>query len=354
MPAGWRLSTALLVACVGLLGVAATAEAPFSLPPGVPILVTAAVVSALLRNRAGILVGLVAAAVVTVATFRPGLASELGGDLGLARAASRWLELAGLAAAIVIAVAALRSQGPVRAGPVGGDGIDQSAVQRGRLGSRRDHPGPAGQVVGLLVLCGVGAELLSAYSDTTGDPGGVAFSLVFFAALYGAPALLVRELARRRGWGWPSMLLAFAALGVAQACLIDQSMFSVDYQAYEGWEETRAATLVPGLGISAFNAFNFVVGHMIFSFAAPVALVEAWHPERAHEPWLTAARPGPGRPGVPGRRGAHPVRPDVPFRHSGPADGVRARGAGTDRPRRPGRPESLKDPPRAGTQTEPA
>ena len=136
MPAGWRLSTALLVACVGLLGVAATAGS-FSLPPGVPILVTAAVVSALLRNRAGILVGLVAAAVVTVATFRPGLASELGGDLGLARAASRWLELAGLAAAIVIAVAALRSQGPVRAGPVGGDGTDQSAVQRGRLGRRR-------------------------------------------------------------------------------------------------------------------------------------------------------------------------------------------------------------------------
>ena len=188
----------------------------------------------------------------------------------------------------------------------------------------------------------MGAELLSAYSDTTGDPGGVAFSLVFFAALYGAPALLVRELARRRGWGWPSMLLAFAALGVAQACLIDQSMFSVDYQAYEGWEETRAATLVPGLGISAFNAFNFVVGHMIFSFAAPVALVEAWHPERAHEPWLT------GRGLVLAALaylGAAALILADPTSHSGTAvqlDGVRARGAGTDRSRRPGRPESLK------------
>lgn len=143
-----------------------------------------------------------------------------------------------------------------------------------------------GQVLGLLCLSGVGAELLAAYGDSTGDPAGVAFALVFFSALYGAPALLVRDLVRRRGGGWPSLLLLFAALGVVQACLIDQSMFSDDYEDYAGWEETRAATLIPALGISAHNAFNFVVGHMIYSFAAPVAVAEAWLPERAHLPWL--------------------------------------------------------------------
>src|SRR5690606_6438127 len=66
------------------------------------------------------------------------------------------------------------------------------------------------QIIGVLVLCPVGAELLAAYGESTGDPGAVAFALVFFAGLYGAPALLARELARRCGWGWPSLLLLFA------------------------------------------------------------------------------------------------------------------------------------------------
>lgn len=141
-------------------------------------------------------------------------------------------------------------------------------------------------IAGLLILCGLGAELLTAYSETTGDIGGIAFSLVFFAGLYGAPALLARDLARRLGWRWPSLLLLFAALGTAQACLIDQSLFSEDYQGYEGWEATRQATLIPGVGFSAVNAYNFITGHVIFSFGAPVAVTEAWSPARARTPWL--------------------------------------------------------------------
>ena len=62
----------------------------------------------------------------------------------------------------------------------------------------RRRPGWArsGQVLAMLMLCAVGAELLAAYGENTGDPAGVAFALVIFAALYGAPALLVRELAK--------------------------------------------------------------------------------------------------------------------------------------------------------------
>lgn len=149
----------------------------------------------------------------------------------------------------------------------------------------RDRSKPL-RVLGLLALCGIGAELLAAYGDNTGDPGRIAFALLFFGALYGAPALLARDLTRRIGGGWPTMLLLFAALGVAEACLIDQALFSTDYQGYEEWEETREATLVPGLGLSAFNAYNFIIGHIIFSFGAPVALAEAWRPDKATGPWL--------------------------------------------------------------------
>jgi hypothetical protein len=132
----------------------------------------------------------------------------------------------------------------------------------------------------------VGAELLAAYSDSTGNVAAVLFALVFFMGLYGAPALLARELVRRAGWGWPSLLMLFLALGIAQACIIDQSLFSEQDDVYEGWAETYQATLVQVLGISAHNAYNFVIGHVIFSFGAPIAVAEAWLPGRAARPWL--------------------------------------------------------------------
>lgn len=135
-------------------------------------------------------------------------------------------------------------------------------------------------------LCGVGAELLSGYGPSTGHLDQVVVAVVFFAALYGAPALLAREVARRRRWGWPSLLSLMAALGVAQCCVIDQSLFSADYQGYDGWQQARELTWVPWLGTSAYNAANFVLGHLIFSFAAPIAVAEAWRPALAHRKWL--------------------------------------------------------------------
>ncbi|UUP15662.1 hypothetical protein [Nitratireductor thuwali] len=142
------------------------------------------------------------------------------------------------------------------------------------------------QILALAALCAVSAELLAAYSDSTGDIGAVLFNLIFFMALYGAPALLMRELARRLGWGWPSLLLLCAALGVLQACIIDQSMFAEQYHGYAGWEESRSATLIPEFGISAHNAYNFIIGHIIFSYAGPIAIAEAWRPKPAEAPWL--------------------------------------------------------------------
>jgi hypothetical protein len=150
---------------------------------------------------------------------------------------------------------------------------------------RRDWLGPV-QILALAGLAGVGAELLAAYAENTGNVPAILFALVFFAALYGAPALLARELVRRAGRGWPSLLLLMLALGIAQACLIDQSLFSADYSGYEGWVESRRAGFIPFLSISADQAFNFVIGHVIFSFGAPVAIAEAWRPHRALQPWL--------------------------------------------------------------------
>lgn len=131
--------------------------------------------------------------------------------------------------------------------------------------------------------------MLAAYADSTGNIPAVLFALVIFMGLYGAPALLVREVARRAGWGWPSLLLLILALAISEACIIDQSLFSEDYGGYEGWKETRQATFIPILSISAYNAYNFIIGHVIFSFGAPIAIAEAWRPHRAAKPWLGPA-----------------------------------------------------------------
>lgn len=241
-------------------------DGPVSFPLTVPLLLAAAVAARILPGRVGAGVGL-AAVVLAVTAAISALAPQAAGDLTAVAIGIRVLQFAALAVAAYAGARLVAKPPPDTDGP------------------RRPWTRPV-QITALLCLSAIGAELLAAYSDSTGDPGGIAFGVVFFAALYGAPALLARELVRRRGWGWPSLLLLYAALGTAQACLIDQSLFSADYQGYEGWEEIRQATLIPPLGISAYNAFTFIVGHIIYSFAAPVALAEAWAPQRAREPWL--------------------------------------------------------------------
>jgi hypothetical protein len=138
----------------------------------------------------------------------------------------------------------------------------------------------------LVVLSAIGAELLSAYNDTTGRPVELLFNVVFFAMLYGCPALLIREVARRTGRGWPTMLLLSAAAGLLQAGVIDQSLFSDSYGDVEGWEESLRATYVAPLGLGAYMLQNFVLGHVIYSFCAPIALAEAMRPAVAHRLWL--------------------------------------------------------------------
>ncbi|HTF09305.1 MAG TPA: hypothetical protein VK659_14145 [Asanoa sp.] len=105
--------------------------------------------------------------------------------------------------------------------------------------------------------------------------------------LYGCGALLVRELARRSGRGWPTIFLLATAYGVIEAGLVDQSLFNA---GFEGLDQS-GVTPVPWLGVSAYNAAAFLVGHTVWSIGVPIALVELWFPARRTDPWL-------GRPGL--------------------------------------------------------
>ncbi|MGH8792605.1 MAG: hypothetical protein ACRDXX_08170, partial [Stackebrandtia sp.] len=141
-------------------------------------------------------------------------------------------------------------------------------------------------VAGLFFLSPICAEYLSGYhGQGIADLPGLLISLLLIGPLYGAVAVLIREVARRARRGWPTILLLSAAAGLIQAGLIDQSLFNHGAFA-DGpyWRDLPA--LIPGVDVDASQLLVFVVGHVIWSFAAPIAVVEACVPKRADQPWL--------------------------------------------------------------------
>ncbi|MER7342742.1 hypothetical protein ABT403_33575 [Streptomyces sp. NPDC000075] len=144
-------------------------------------------------------------------------------------------------------------------------------------------------VLGLLVLAPVCAEYLIGYDQIIGRPLELLTGLLYLAPLYGTVAVLIRETARRTGRGWPTILLLSAAFGLVEAGLIDQSLFNPDFVDDPSWDQDRMPTLVPVLGVSVKQLLGFVAGHVIWSFAAPVAVVEACVPRLARRPWLGRA-----------------------------------------------------------------
>ena len=138
----------------------------------------------------------------------------------------------------------------------------------------------------LVVLSPICAEYLSAYDDSTGHPAALLGNMIIFIPLYGCAALLIREVARRARLGWTGILLLAAAFGLVEAGLVDQSLFSPDYRGLEGWDAMFSTTLIAPLGLSAANLIGFVGGHVMLSICGPIAVVEAWRPDRATQPWL--------------------------------------------------------------------
>jgi hypothetical protein len=132
-------------------------------------------------------------------------------------------------------------------------------------------------VVGLLFLAPwVGEFLLG------NIPAGLILAIPFLLPLYGGGALLIREVVRRTGRGWPTMLLLGLAYGVIEAGLVDQSLFNPSFEGHE----FQKVTPIPVLGISANNTISFIVGHAVWSIGAPIAIVEMLTPRGRTTPWL--------------------------------------------------------------------
>jgi hypothetical protein len=111
------------------------------------------------------------------------------------------------------------------------------------------------------------------------------WALPVLALLYGSGAVLIREVARRTGRGWPTMLVLGLAYGLIEAGLIDQTLFHPP----ELTGAVGSAAYVPALGISVSDLLAFVVGHAGWSIGVPIAMVEALVPARRTSPWLSRA-----------------------------------------------------------------
>ena len=109
-------------------------------------------------------------------------------------------------------------------------------------------------------------------------------ALIVLAPMYGGGALLIREMVRRTGRGWPSILLLGMAYGIFEEAFTTQSLFNPNYLKLNLGLLTPA--YIPSLGIGAWWTLWMLMVHGIWSISTPIALVEACVPDRARTPWL--------------------------------------------------------------------
>jgi hypothetical protein len=115
------------------------------------------------------------------------------------------------------------------------------------------------------------------------------FAFIYLPALYGSGAILVRELVRRRGLGWPSILLLGAAYGILEEALVVTSWFN------PYWPDICNRAMTPPQGLCDYSrvldtnvvwALSLTLYHATVSIAIPILLTERLFPHLAERSWL--------------------------------------------------------------------
>ncbi|WP_443749043.1 hypothetical protein [Asticcacaulis solisilvae] len=106
--------------------------------------------------------------------------------------------------------------------------------------------------------------------------------LPLMAAMYGSGALLIREVVRRTGKGWPSIVLLATAYGFIEEGFITQSLFNPNYMHLRLLD----FGYLPAIG-TALPWVIFVISiHVIWSMSVPIALTETLYNDKRTERWL--------------------------------------------------------------------
>ncbi|UNP78440.1 hypothetical protein MN033_09885 [Bacillus nitratireducens] len=103
-------------------------------------------------------------------------------------------------------------------------------------------------------------------------------TLPFLALMYGCGSILIREITRRRGYRWPTMILMGLAYGILEEGLITQSLFNPSYAN----ANLLSNAPIPGLGISAWWTLFVLTLHTVWSTSVPIALIESF---KQHPGW---------------------------------------------------------------------
>jgi len=101
--------------------------------------------------------------------------------------------------------------------------------------------------------------------------------LIIIAPMYGGGALLIRELTRRTGRGWPTILLLGAAYAIIEEAFTTQSLFNPHYLGMH----LLTHAWIPSLGISAWWTLFMLNVHPFWSIGVSIALAEGLFPAPA-------------------------------------------------------------------------
>jgi len=111
-------------------------------------------------------------------------------------------------------------------------------------------------------------------------------ALFILAPMYGGGALLIREVTRRLGKGWPTIFVLAFAYAVLEEAFTTQTLFNPNYLNLN--LHLLRPAYIPALGIGAWWTVFVLTLHTVWSISTSIALVEALVPERAEKPWLKA------------------------------------------------------------------
>lgn len=112
-------------------------------------------------------------------------------------------------------------------------------------------------------------------------------SLSILAPLYGGGALLIREVVRRTGGGWPSIVVLGSAYALFEEAFTTQTLFNPNY-LHLNLHLLQPAYIAP-LGIGVWWTMHVLTLHTVWSISVSIALAESLVPERATTPWLGRA-----------------------------------------------------------------